>query len=179
MARLRFTSPRSTSNWCAPGTPAPSNCWLPRTATWPICLRRRHPFELTYLGFPRERRKWMRTDDVRERANAGVERRTKGRCRSSRPSSHWSGLVGAVCLDQSDALPYAQNLMDVRSLRKGYEVARAAGGGEGAVGRAPDARGGLPSWTSLVRSRRISVDDGPGGAYATIRDTICPPCVIG
>lgn len=136
MARLRFTSPRSTSNWRAPGTPAPSNCWLPRTATWPICLRRRHPFELTYLGFPRERRKWMRTDDVRERANAGVERRTKAV--SVFPSvESLVGLVGAVCLDQSDALPYAQNLMDVRSLWKGYESPGLPAAGEGAVGRAP------------------------------------------
>lgn len=77
MARLRFTSPRSTSNWYAPGTPAPSNCWLPRTETRPICLRRRRPFELTYLGFPRERRKWIRTDNVQERAGAEIERRTK------------------------------------------------------------------------------------------------------
>lgn len=47
------------------------------------------------------------------------------------------GLVGAVCLDQSDALPYAQNLMDVRSLRKGYESPGLPAAGEGAVGRAP------------------------------------------
>ncbi|MDB1864164.1 transposase [Collinsella aerofaciens] len=40
-------------------------------------MRRRRPFELTYLGFPRERRKWIRTDNVQERAGAEIERRTK------------------------------------------------------------------------------------------------------
>ena len=78
----------------------------------------------------------MRTDDVRERANAGVERRTKAV--SVFPSvESLVGLVGAVCLDQSDALPYAQVLMDVRSLRKGYESPGLPAAGEGAVGRAP------------------------------------------
>ncbi len=177
MARLRFTSPRSTSNWCAPGTPAPSNCWLPRTATWPICLRRRHPFELTYLGFPRERRKWMRTDDVRERANAGS---------SGAPSGVGLPVRRVTGRARRGRLPRPERRVAVRAephgrpqSAEGLRVARAAGGGGRGRRTCPDARGGLPSWTSLVRSRRISVDYGPGGAYATIRDTICPPCVIG
>lgn len=48
------------------------------------------------------------------------------------------------------------------------------------VGGATVARAeGPPSWTSSVRSRRISADDGPGGLYATFRDTTCPLGVIG
>ena len=39
-----------------------------------------------------------------------------------------------------------------------------------------DARGGGPSWTSSVRSRKISADDGPGGAYTTFRDTTAAHC---
>ncbi len=99
-------------------------------------LEKAAPLRAQVPGLPRERRKWMRTDDVRERANAGVERRTKAV--SVFPSvESLVGLVAAVCLDQSDALPYAQNLMDVRSLRKGYESPGLPAAGEGAVGRAP------------------------------------------
>lgn len=78
----------------------------------------------------------MRTNNVQERASAEIKRRSK--VVPVFPSvESLVRLVGAVCLDQSDALPYAQNLMDVRSLRKGYESPGLPAAGEGAVGRAP------------------------------------------
>lgn len=127
------------------------------------------PFTLTHLDFPRERRNWMRTDDVRDRANAEIRRRTRV-VSVSPPVESLVRLVGAVRLDQNDAQLHAQNFIDGRSLREGYESPGPPAGGKGRRAR-PDARGGEPSWTSSVMSRKISAGDSPGEAYTTFRDT--------
>ena len=117
----------------------------------------------------------MRTDDVHERANAEIERRTK--VVSVFPFvESLVRLVGAVRLDQNDAWLHAQNLMDTRTLRKGYESPGLRGKG---ASSAPRCSWRWPSWTSSVRSRRISADDGPGGASTTFRDATRLSGVIG
>lgn len=94
------------------------------------------PFVLTYLDFSREHRNWIRTDNVQECVNAEIERRIKAV--SVFPSVEpLVRLVGAVLLDQNDAWLYAQNFIDARSLRKGYELPGLPAAGEGGVERVP------------------------------------------
>ncbi len=93
--------------------------------------------KLNTFYLTKHNRNWMRTDDVQERANAEIERRTKVVSVFS-----FVVFVGAVCLDQKDAWPHAQNLMDARSLWKGYKSpGLSAAGGRDHRGR-PDVSGG-------------------------------------
>lgn len=78
------------------------------------------PFALTYLDFPREYSKWIRTNNVQEGVNFEVKRRT--RVVTVFPSvESLVRLDGVVCLDQNDAWLDATNFMDPRGLCEGYE----------------------------------------------------------
>ena len=78
------------------------------------------PSALAYLGFPREHAMWVRTNNVCERMNCEVKRRTRVvQVFPSRESL--VRLVGAVCCDQNDAWLSATNFIDRRSLEPGYE----------------------------------------------------------
>lgn len=83
----------------------------------------------------------MRTNNVQERASAEIKRRSK--VVPVFPSvESLAMLIGAVCLDQNDAWPHGQNLMDARSLWKGYKSpGLSAAGGRDHRGR-PDVSGG-------------------------------------
>lgn len=77
---------------------------------------------LAYLAFPREHRHWIRTNNVQERMNCEIKRRT--RVVQVFPSAaSLLRLVGAVCCDQNDAWACEKNLIDRRSLEPGYERA--------------------------------------------------------
>ena len=82
-------------------------------------LEEAEPAALAYLDFPREHRNWVRTNNVQERMNAEIKRRT--RVVQVFPSvESLVRLVGAVCCDQNDAWETA-NFIDRRSLARGYE----------------------------------------------------------
>ena len=83
-------------------------------------LEEAEPAALAYLDFPREHRNWIRTNNVQERVNAEIKRRT--RVVQVFPSvESLVRLVGAVCCDQNDAWEAASNFIDRRSLARGYE----------------------------------------------------------
>ena len=75
---------------------------------------------LCYLDFPREHRVWIRTNNVQERMNGEIKRRTRVVQVFPSPES-LVRLVGAVCCDQNDAWLAATNFMDPRTLAEGYE----------------------------------------------------------
>lgn len=78
------------------------------------------PSALAYLDFPREHAVWVRTNNVCERMNCEVKRRT--RVVQVFPSfDSLVRLVGAVCCDQNDAWLSATNFIDPRTLAEGYE----------------------------------------------------------
>ena len=78
------------------------------------------PAALAYLAFPREHRHWVRTNNVCERMNCEIKRRT--RVVQVFPSAaSLVRLVGAVRLDQNDAWACERNFIDRRSLEPGYE----------------------------------------------------------
>lgn len=78
------------------------------------------PSALAYLGFPREHAVWVRTNNVCERMNCEIKRRTRVvQVFPSRDSL--VRLVGAVCCDQNDAWLSATNFIDRRTLEPGYE----------------------------------------------------------
>ena len=80
------------------------------------------PSALAYLDFPPEHRRWIRTNNIQERMNAEIKRRS--RVVQVFPSvESLVRLVGAVCCDQDDAWAAATNFMDRRSLARGYEPA--------------------------------------------------------
>lgn len=72
-----------------------------------------------YLAFPREHWRWVRTNNVQERMNAEIKRRT--RVVQVFPSAEsLLRLVGAVCCDQNDAWACERNFIDARTLAEGY-----------------------------------------------------------
>ena len=74
---------------------------------------------LAYLAFPREHRHWIRTNNVQERMNCEIKRRT--RVVQVFPSTaSLLRLVGAVCCDQNDTWACEKNFIDRRSLEPGY-----------------------------------------------------------
>lgn len=78
------------------------------------------PSALAYLDFPRERATWVRTNDVQERMNCEIKRRT--RAVQMFPSfDSLVRLVGAVCCNPNDAWLASRNFIDPRSLEPGYE----------------------------------------------------------
>lgn len=78
------------------------------------------PSALAYLGFPREHAVWVRTNNVQERMNCEIKRRT--RVVQVFPSfDSLVRLVGAVCCDQNDAWASSRNFIDARTLDPGYE----------------------------------------------------------
>ena len=78
------------------------------------------PAAMAYLAFPREHRHWVRTNNVQERMNCEIKRRT--RVVQVFPSTaSLVRLVGAVCCDQNDAWACERNFIDRRSLEPGYE----------------------------------------------------------
>lgn len=79
---------------------------------------------LAYLAFPREHSRWIRTNNVMERMNREVKRRTDVVQVFPSPESAVR-LVGAVCLDQDDAWLSATNFIDARSLAGGLRAAEA------------------------------------------------------
>ncbi len=73
------------------------------------------PAALAYLAFPREHGRWIRANNIQERMNAEIKRRS--RVVQVFPSvESLVRLVGAVCCDQDDAWRAASNFMDRRSL---------------------------------------------------------------
>lgn len=83
-------------------------------------LEEAQPFALNYLAFPREHRFWIRTNNIQERMNAEIKRRTK--VVQVFPSvASLIRLVGAVCCDQNDAWAAGKNFIDRRSLAEGYK----------------------------------------------------------
>lgn len=83
-------------------------------------LEEARPFALNYLAFPVEHRMWVRTNNIQERMNAEIKRRT--RVVQVFPSAaSLLRLVGAVCCDQNDAWLSSRNFIDRRSLAEGYE----------------------------------------------------------
>ena len=75
---------------------------------------------LAYLAFPREHAVWIRTNNVQERMNAEIKRRTKV-VQVFPSTASLVRLVGAVCCDQNDAWACERNFIDRRTLEPGYE----------------------------------------------------------
>lgn len=83
-------------------------------------LEEARPYALNYLAFPSEHRLWIRTNNIQERMNAEIKRRT--RVVQVFPSvASLERLVGAVCCDQNDAWASSRNFIDRRTLAEGYE----------------------------------------------------------
>lgn len=68
------------------------------------------PFALAYLDFPCEHARWIRTNNVQERLNAEIKRRTRVVQVFPSPESLMR-LAGAVLLNQNDAWLGARDLM--------------------------------------------------------------------
>jgi putative transposase len=78
------------------------------------------PSALAYLAFPREHAIWVRTNNVQERMNCEIKRRT--RVVQVFPSTaSLVRLVGAVCCDQNDAWAAERNFIDARTMDPAYE----------------------------------------------------------
>lgn len=78
------------------------------------------PSVLAYLDFPRKHAVWVRTNNVQERMNCEIKRRT--RVVQVFPSfDSLVRLVGAVSCDQNDAWLSSRNFIDARSLAPGYK----------------------------------------------------------
>ena len=104
----------------ARATEGRAGCSPPPTPAAPSSSRTRSPPPLAYLGFPREHAVWVRTNNVCERMNCEIKRRTRVvQVFPSRDSL--VRLVGAVCCDQNDAWLSATNFIDRRTLEPGYE----------------------------------------------------------
>lgn len=74
---------------------------------------------LSYLDFPAEHKTWIRTNNVQERMNGEIKRRT--RVVQVFPSTKsLIRLVGAVCCDQNDAW-LSRSMIDPRTMKPDYE----------------------------------------------------------
>lgn len=94
---------------------------------------------LSYLSLPREHRHWVRTNNVCERLNAELKRRTRVvQVFPSRGSL--VRLVGAACCEQNDSWEGAANFIDARSLRAVQDGSWAPPGPAGAPDRAETER---------------------------------------
>lgn len=75
---------------------------------------------LCFLDFPREHAKWIRTNNVQERFNAEIKRRTK--VVQVFPSvASMVRMVGSICCDQNDKWIYSIPI-DARPFRDDYET---------------------------------------------------------
>lgn len=71
---------------------------------------------LAYLAFPREHRNWIRTNNICERMNAELKRRT--RVVQVFPSNEsLIRLVGAVCCEQNDTWEVDHHFIDAKSMK--------------------------------------------------------------
>ena len=79
-------------------------------------LEESEPYVLTYLDFPKEHAHWIRTNNLCERLNKEIKKRT--RVVGVFPSKQaMLRLVGAVCIDQNEEWWFvATHFMDKRSL---------------------------------------------------------------
>lgn len=78
-------------------------------------LEEAEPAALAYLDLPREHRLWIRTNNVQERMNREIKRRTSV-VQVFPSTASLLRLVGAVCCDQNDAWACERNLIDRRSM---------------------------------------------------------------
>ncbi|MBF0921078.1 MAG: transposase, partial [Atopobium sp.] len=78
-------------------------------------LEESEPYVLTYLDFPKEHAHWIRTNNLCERLNKEIKKRT--RVVGVFPSKQaMLRLVGAVCINQNEEWFVATHFMDKRSL---------------------------------------------------------------
>lgn len=83
-------------------------------------LEEAEPDVLTYLDFPLEHHRWIRTNNVQERMNEEIKRRTK--VVTIFPSIESAiRLVGAVCCDQNDAWLTERGIIDKATPQEDYE----------------------------------------------------------
>lgn len=75
---------------------------------------------LTYLDFPLEHHRWIRTNNVQERMNEEIKRRTKVVVVFPSVESAIR-LVGAVCCEQNDAWLSGRGFIDKATLQDNYE----------------------------------------------------------
>lgn len=75
---------------------------------------------LTYLDFPLEHHRWIRTNNVQERMNEEIKRRIKVVVVFPSVESAIR-LVGAVCCDQNDAWLSGRGFIDKETLQDDYE----------------------------------------------------------
>lgn len=78
-------------------------------------LEEAEPAALAYLDLPREHRLWIRTNNVQERMNREIKRRTSV-VQVFPSTASLLRLVGAVCCDQNDAWACERNFIDRRSM---------------------------------------------------------------
>ena len=78
-------------------------------------LEEAEPAALAYLDLPREHRLWIRTNNVQERMNREIKRRTSV-VQVFPSTASLLRLVGAVCCDQNDAWACERNFIDRRGM---------------------------------------------------------------
>ena len=84
-------------------------------------LEEAEPFATAYLAFPPEHARWLRTNNVVERLNREIKRRTDSVGVFPSPES-FERLGGAVCVDQDEAWLTAAHFIDARSLARPLEA---------------------------------------------------------
>lgn len=84
---------------------------------------------LAYLALPRAHARWLRTNNVMERLNREIKRRTDS-VQVFPSADSLVRLVGAVCLDQDDAWLVARNFIDARTLAGELQAAPGEGPSE-------------------------------------------------
>ena len=80
-------------------------------------LEEARPDVLAYLDFPREHRRWIRTNNLCERLNGEIKRRTKP-VQIFPSNESLVRLIGALCCEQNDEWAAKGNFMDARKMRE-------------------------------------------------------------
>ncbi len=105
-------------------------------------LEEAEPAALAYLDLPREHRLWIRTNNVQERMNREIRRRTSV-VQVFPSTASLLRLVGAVCCDQNDAWACERNFIDRRSMEGPLSAAPSPEPSPAEVGSVLGGRGGV------------------------------------
>ena len=80
-------------------------------------LEQAKPDALAYLDFPREHKSWIRTNNLCERLNGEIKRRTKP-VQIFPSNESLMRLIGALCCEQNDEWAAKGNFMDAKKMKE-------------------------------------------------------------
>ena len=80
-------------------------------------LEKAKPDALAYLAFPQEHKRWIRTNNICERLNGEIKRRTKS-IQVFPSNESLIRLIGALCCEQNDEWAAKGNFMDAKKMKE-------------------------------------------------------------